>query len=256
MTEKLTVVRDVDKKKRVLICEHNLDMAKLLQFMLAYEGLIADIAISAVQAKQMLAQHDYSAMTLDLGLPDLNGISFIRELRAAKETADLPIIVISADADKKRQTLQGQAFNVVDWINNKVMGHDQFAAALKRAVVQAHAKRARVLHVEDDLDIYQVAQVIVGEFADIENAPTLAVARQMLKSQQYDLIILDIVMPDGSGLELLPELNSATPPIPVLVLSAHEVSKEVVRQVGAALMKSRTDNVQLLATIKRMVGVE
>lgn len=256
MTEKLTVVRDVDKKKRVLICEHNHDMAKLLQFMLAYEGLIADIAYSAVQAKQMLAQHDYSAMTLDLGLPDLNGISFIRELRTAKETAHLPIIVISADADKRQQSLQGQAFNVVDWINNKVMGHDQFAAALRRAVVHAHGIRPKVLHIEDDLIIYQVAHAIVGEIADIENAPTLAVARQLLKSKKYDLIILDIVMPDGSGLELLPELNSAIPPIPVLVLSGHEISKEVVRQVGAALMKSRIDNVQLLATIKRLVGVE
>lgn len=106
------------------------------------------------------------------------------------------------------------------------------------------------------MDIYRVVHAIVGEIADMDNAPTLAAARRMLQEKQYDLAILDVSLPDGSGMELLRDLNNALPPIAVMVFSAHEITMEAIRQVGASLVKSRTDNAQLLATIKRMVGVE
>ena len=85
-----------EEGKRVLICEDDRDIAALLRLMLEQDGLVADIAYDAAQAKQMLAQCNYAAMTLDLALPDQNGIAFIRELRIDKKTASLPIIVVSA----------------------------------------------------------------------------------------------------------------------------------------------------------------
>lgn len=300
MTENMTVVPEADIRKRVLICEDDHDIAALLRLMLEHNGLDVDIAYDAANAKQMLAQHDYAAMTLDLGLPDQDGISLIRELRSAKATAELPIIVISANADKGYKELQGEACAVIDWINtpadhdrlvtalkqallpmivvtangspghnelngdafrvidwiNKPVDHDQLETALKLAMAQAPGRRPQVLLVEDELNYCQMVDAIVSEFADTENATTLAAARLMLKKKHYDLVILDIVMPDGSGMELLPDLQSSTPPIPVLVLSAHEITAGAIRQVGAALVKSRTDNAQLLATIKRMVGIK
>jgi hypothetical protein len=63
-------------------------------------------------------------------------------------------------------------------------------------------------------------------------------------------------LPDGSGKELLPLLKRALPPIPVLVFSVYEIGAEDAKAVDAALVKSRTDNAQLLATIKRLIGVE
>lgn len=248
-------VTGADNRKRVLICEDDRDIASLLRLMLEQAGMVADIAYDAAQARQLLAQHDYAAMTLDLGLPDQSGISLIRELRSVKKTVGLPIIVVSANASQGQHELHSDAFCVIDWIN-KPIDRQQLEAALQQAIAQAAGTRPKVLHVEDDLDIYRVVHAIVGEIADMENAPTLAAARQMLKDGQYDLAILDITLPDGSGMELLPDLNRAIPPIPVMVFSAQEISMEAIRQVGVALVKSRTDNAQLLATIKRMVGVE
>jgi len=246
---------DAGRRKRVLICEDDPDIAALLCLMLEQDGLSADIARDASQAKQMLAQHDYSAMTLDLGLPDQNGISLIRELRAARQTATLPIIVVSANVDHGLKELQGQAFSVIDWIK-KPIDRNQLVAALQQAIAQARSTRPRVLHVEDDLDICKVVNAIVGEVADMENATTLAAARRMLNERHYDLVILDVTLPDGSGMELLYDLNSAIPPVPVMLFSASEISAEDIRQVGASLVKSRTDNAQLLATIRRMIGVD
>ena len=241
--------------KRVLICEDDHDIAALLRLMLEQAGLTSDIAYDAAQAKQMLAQRGYAAMTLDVGLPDQDGIALIRELRTNPATATLPIVVVSAKAIEGRKELNGEAFNVIDWIS-KPIDQEQLVAALNQAVRQASDTRPRVLHVEDDPDVSLVVNTIVGEFAEIDNAASIAGARRMLEQNHYDLAILDISLPDGSGMELLPLLNSATPHIPVMVFSAREVALENMQEVTSALVKSRTDNTQLLATIKRLIGVE
>jgi PAS domain S-box-containing protein len=246
--------------QRILICEDDRDVAALLRLMLEQIGLAADIAYDATQAKEMLFHGEYAAMTLDLGLPDQDGISLIRKLRATPKTADIPILVVSGNAAEGRKELNSEVFNVVDWIT-KPIDQSQLESALKQAMRQAsnahHSDtHPRVLHIEDDEDIAGLVSTIVGEVAQVDNAYTLAEARRMLQSNIYNLAILDITLPDGSGMELLPILNGATPPIPVLIFSANETSKLDARQVSSALVKSRTDNAQLLAKIKQLVGKE
>ncbi len=240
--------------KRILICEDDQDVAAFLQLMLEQNGLSADIAKSAEQARQMLEQSDYSAMTLDLTLPGQDGVRLIRDLRANQKTASLPIVVVSANVDVGLQELKGDAFMVVDWLS-KPIDRKHLLQALRRAMDSSRVVRPKVLHVEDDEDIFRVVKTIVDEFADVDNAITLLDARQLLENQRYDLVMLDINLPDGSGLDLLAELNSARPPIPTMVFSAQEMGACAIRQVGASLVKSRTDNDQLLATIRRMVGI-
>ena len=241
-------------EKRVLICEDHPDIAALLHMMLEQAGLAADIAYDATQAKEMLFQGDYAAMTLDLGLPDQDGISLIRKLRSTEKTANLPILVVSASADEGRNILNSEAFHIVDWLN-KPINRDQLVTALHQALRPVSDARPRVLHVEDDMDVVQVVDTIVGDIALVETAATLAEARQMLQACYYNLVILDITLPDGSGVELLPALNNAVPPIPVLVFSAHEMAQRDMQKVHSVLVKSRTENAQLLATIKRLIGV-
>ena len=82
--------------------------------------------------------------------------------------------------------------------------------------------------------------------------PNLQEARRKLAQETFDLIILDLNLPDGSGLDLLSMLPEHTS-IPVVVFSAEEVGKDVAQQVAAALVKSRTSNEKLLETIKTFV---
>jgi DNA-binding NarL/FixJ family response regulator len=68
-------------------------------------------------------------------------------------------------------------------------------------------------------------------------------------------MILDLNLPDGSGLELLPVLHRTTrKPIPVIIFSAQEVSEKAARQVTASLLKSTTSNEDLVSTIRSLVA--
>jgi len=240
---------------RVLVCEDNRDTATVLRMMLEQAGYAVDIAYDASQAKQLLAQGGYAAMTLDLALPGQSGISLIRELHGHEATANLPILVVSANAAEGRHELNGEELGVVEWIDKPAI-QERLLTVLKGVVGRSGRTRLKVLHVEDDPDVFQVMRQVASEVADTVQAANLAEARQMLAQCRYDLVILDLDLPDGSGKELLPLLKGALLPIPVLVFSVYEIGLEDAKEVDAALVKSRTDNAQLLATIKRLIGVE
>jgi two-component system response regulator TctD len=79
----------------------------------------------------------------------------------------------------------------------------------------------RLLLVEDTQD---VAEAIATSFARrgdaIDHAATAAAARDALAVQSYDVVILDINLPDGDGTDLLRELRRARDATPVLMLTA------------------------------------
>jgi PAS domain S-box-containing protein len=114
--------------------------------------------------------------------------------------------------------------------------------------------RRRILHVEDDRDLQRVVAAIVGQDAEVEFALDLAAARERLAGERFDLVILDLALPDGSGLDLLPLLGSLDPSTPVLIFSAHEVDAAVADRVASVLVKSQTSNRELLEGIRTALG--
>jgi DNA-binding NarL/FixJ family response regulator len=88
----------------------------------------------------------------------------------------------------------------------------------------------------------------------VESAAGLEEARRSLAGGRFDLVLLDLALPDGSGLELLPLLGRVEPPTPVIIFSAHEVDQEVAAQVASVLVKSQTTNPQLLERIRSVLA--
>ena len=237
----------------ILICEDDPDIATLLHLMLKQGGFEADIAHSASEAKACLSRKKYGAMTLDLALPGQDGISLIRELRQQTSTATLAIIVVSAKAQQGREALSGNSFQVLDWLD-KPIDQNRLITVLSQALNPRSADKPRILHVENDRDILQVVAMILQETADIVQALDLQMAEQQLRQESFALVILDLDLPDGSGLELLPLLYTpAGMPIPVVIFSAQDDRMDSIHQVSATLVKARTSNQGFLETITSLI---
>ncbi|OLP20332.1 hypothetical protein BST81_00930 [Leptolyngbya sp. 'hensonii'] len=237
----------------ILICEDNQDVATLLSLILQHSGYQTDIAYDAATAKRLLAEKQYVAATVDLILPDQDGLSLIRELRKQESTRFLPIVVVSAIADQEREELSGSTYAVIDCLD-KPIDQERLLAAVQQALCQKTGTRAKILHVEDDPDILQVVSRMLQAVADTIPALCLREAIQHLSRETFDLVILDLNLPDGFGLEVLPYLSSHTGvAIPVVVFSAQEMELEAARKVTASLVKSRTSNQELLDTIKALI---
>ncbi len=239
---------------RILICEDDKDIAHLLSLMLSQGGYRPEVAYTAKQAKEMLSQKSFAAMTLDLALPDQDGISLLRELRSQPATRGLPIIVISAKAAQGRQEINGDAVGVIDWLE-KPIDPDRLARGLRAAVHAGTGARPRILHVEDDVDILSVVAALVGDSARLVSARTLKDAVRLLTAETFDLVILDLGLPDGPGENVLPLLQRGPGKgMPVIIFSAQEVSRDMVASIEAVLVKSKTTNEELLRTIKSYVA--
>jgi len=240
---------------KVLVCDDDKDIALLLRTLLEHAGYVVDVAYDAVQAKQLLQQGTYQAMTLDLLMPTQSGMSLLRELRADPVTVDLPVIVVSVKAIEAKKEAESSDLGVLDWIA-KPIHRETLVEAIGSVADKIKRRKARVLYVEDDADLFHVIESIAGQFVALEQANSLADARRMLEQRQYELVILDIALPDGSGLDLLPLLKEAGSTMPVLLFSASEVELEEAKKVDAVMVKSHTSNDKLLEVVKRLIGIE
>jgi two-component system copper resistance phosphate regulon response regulator CusR len=79
---------------RVLVVEDDVSLAAAVRDGLAARGFATDIVGSAGDARAMLAVNPYECIVLDLGLPDGDGVDFLRELRARGDA--LPVLVVTA----------------------------------------------------------------------------------------------------------------------------------------------------------------
>jgi DNA-binding response OmpR family regulator len=112
----------------------------------------------------------------------------------------------------------------------------------------------RILHVEDDSDLVQIVGRQIGNEVSFVSAGSLAAARQLLGKERFDLVILDLVLPDGHGEDLLPlMINPDGAPIPVIIFSATEVPVEIGERVEAVLIKSRSSDQMLTEAIDAFV---
>jgi DNA-binding response OmpR family regulator len=239
--------------QRILVCEDDPDVALVLSHIIERCGYGADMALSAGQARALLERGTYAGMTLDIVLPDMSGVDFFKEIRTNPRTQLLPIIIISAKAAETVEKINGTAINVVDWLD-KPVDDERIANAIRAAIAMGARSGQRILHIEDDQDLVQVVARQVGSDVSFVSAGSVAAARQLLGRERFDLVILDLLLPDGHGEELLPAMvNPDGTRIPVIIFSAVEVPAEITQRVAAVLIKTRSTDQMLTEAIGAFV---
>ena len=116
----------------------------------------------------------------------------------------------------------------------------------------------KILLVEDNLKIQELNRELLEEASgyNVSLAMNLAQARASIKKRSPDLIVLDIMLPDGSGLDFLKELRSTDVKTPVLLLTAlSETSDEIrgIQEGGDDYIAKPYDNGVLLVRIEALL---
>lgn len=251
-SQKKTIATSMTDGPRLLVVEDEPDIARLLTMMLVHAGYQVDVAYDGKTALSRLARNEYAAMTLDMMLPDQSGVSLIRQIRSQDKLKNLPIIVISASIEDSKLAING-GFKAIDWLE-KPVNEKHLIAAINNFLPHLNTTRPRVLHVEDEADLHHIVAAIGRDVADFDIARSLAEARSKLTQEHYNLVILDIGLPDGSGWELLPLLKMLKPEPPIVVLSGTEPTQAQQEAVQSALVKARTTNQDLLHVLKLLLA--
>jgi DNA-binding response OmpR family regulator len=109
----------------------------------------------------------------------------------------------------------------------------------------------KVLHVEDDPDFRSYVKLVLKDVVDVDQADTLAQARDLIGQNDYSLVLLDLTLPDGSGMSIVGELKSSAPEMPIVIFSSHNVTPAIdnvskVFQKGYFSERSLVDAIKVL----------
>jgi DNA-binding response OmpR family regulator len=125
---------------------------------------------------------------------------------------------------------------------------------------ESSPKKIRVLHVDDDPDIRLMISASLQEFGYfVATAGSRGEAMKLVHEVKFDLFILDVRLPDGSGVDLCREIGELQPNIPVLYYSAYASDEEqeaALSVCGDAYLKKPVSMRKLEQTITSLLERE
>tara|TARA_R110002167_G_scaffold89012_10_gene240149 strand:+ start:26030 stop:29083 length:3054 start_codon:yes stop_codon:yes gene_type:complete len=129
-----------------------------------------------------------------------------------------------------------------------------FWIRLPRARTQANKKNQKpvVLHVEDDVEFAKLVSLQINNWVSMDLATDLAMANRKIRENHYDLILLDLFLPDGSGEALWESLHLSQADVPIVILSGHEVPRRLANNVAAVLVKDETTLPRIISTLQHI----
>ncbi|HLY09114.1 MAG TPA: ATP-binding protein [Planctomycetota bacterium] len=127
------------------------------------------------------------------------------------------------------------------------------AAALHARLAPGEERPLRILHVDAQGPVREAVEEALRPIAKIAGASSLEEAWKLLRERPVDLLLLDLYLPDGCGLDLVPILHGfGLDDLPVVVYSDSNAPKRTPASVKAVLRRSHTSPEQLLATVRSL----
>jgi DNA-binding response OmpR family regulator/two-component sensor histidine kinase len=243
-------------ERRALLYSGNRVLRNRARTVLAEAGILCDLAEDEDAALQQLRGQKYLAILVDVAPPGGTSISLVRALRLREEATDVPIFLLGPASQSEAQEAAAEALPIIDWLNLP-LDEIRLTGVLRRTFCDHEGRRPLLLHVDDDPDVRILVKKVFQDMAEVQSAATLAEARNALDIMEPDLVILDLMLAEGSGLQLLPKLKTRTGrSIPVIIFSAQDADPDLAAKVEAVLMKSRISLRELADTVLSVIGLK
>ncbi|NVB77238.1 MAG: response regulator [Kofleriaceae bacterium] len=217
------------ESRALLIVEDDVAFARVL-YDLAHElEFQAVVAATAEDALALARQMAPSAIVLDVSLPDRSGLAVLDVLKRDARTRHVPVHIVSAHDYTRTALEMGAAGYAL-----KPIQREQLVEAIKKLEQKFTHKLRRVLVVEDDPLLREsTARLLSTDDVQTIPAGTSAEALQLLESQTFDCMVLDLALPDRSGLELLEEISHGEKYSfpPVIVYTGRSLNSDQVHEL-------------------------
>jgi signal transduction histidine kinase/DNA-binding response OmpR family regulator len=225
-TVELPAVTEADGRTTVLVVDDDPSVLSLLTKTLEKDGYRVISARNGVEALALAREHRPQAITLDVLMPQMDGWSALRELKADAELRDIPVIMVSILNERGMAIPLGAA----DFVT-KPVDRQRLAAILRDHC--GDPSSTSILVVEDDLPTREgLCRSLMGMGYVAHEAINGRSGMEWLANNAApNLILLDLMMPEMDGFEFLRELRKqpAFVDVPVIVVTAKELTAEDVR---------------------------
>ncbi|MEC8347947.1 MAG: response regulator [Pseudomonadota bacterium] len=190
----------VEGAQRVLVIDDDVTVHDLVARNMP-DDYSLKFAQDAKTGMHLIREHRPDLVLLDIMLPDRDGWSVLKEMKADAELCDTPVIVVSSLEKDLQNSSLGANSHITKPIDRQLLLEEV------ASVFNGDSSGKLALVVDDDPDARDlVSRTLASMGLDVSGAENGQQALQML-DQSFDLIVLDLSMPVMNGFEFLAEFN-------------------------------------------------
>ena len=236
----------------VLVIDDDATARELLTDQLRAEGFSVVTASGGLEGLKLAKEVHPSVITLDVIMPDLDGWSVLAALRQDSELSEIPVIMVTI-LDQQRR---GVALGAAGYLT-KPIDREQLHRLVER--FRAQAQPTRVLLVEDDsFQRERMHAWLESQRWVVQEAANGREAMDRLQQSKPDLILLDLMMPEMDGFQVVATLQKEAGwrDIPVIVITALDLDAKdhdrLNSGVQSVLVKETFQPADLVERIRRL----
>ncbi len=243
-------IEDFISKKTgsLLVIEDDDNLRKSIKILIGEKDVDITDAATGKEALELLKEHDYDCMILDLGLSDMSGFELIEELNKPGFNRPPIIVYTGKDLTKKENTMLEKYAEsiIIKGVKSEERLLDETALFMHRVISEMPKKQQEVINkihnkddifkdkkvliVDDDMrNVFALTKILAEQNMKVSRAENGLVALEMVKKDSdFDIILMDIMMPEMDGYQTmkeirkLPELRN----VPIIALTAKAMKED------------------------------
>ncbi|WP_264537422.1 HAMP domain-containing protein [Flavobacterium sp. N1736] len=210
--------------KVLLIAEDNLTFAKIMLEQAHNNGIKAIVTTKGNDVIDFINQFHPHAITMDLNMPDTSGWKILDRLKTDFNLRHIPVYIISGEDERNKGLKRGARNFLLKPVKNDSL------TLLFNDIHDFKNKKVKNLLVVDDneTDLNRILDAVNGDDIAVLSAKSAKEAVALISEKSFDCIILDLVLPDADGLDLISDLenNLAGQETAIIVHSAGDVNSK------------------------------
>ncbi len=175
---------------RVLLVEDDLQLARDIHQTLRSEGFTANHVTNAKSALLTIKTNECDMLILDLGLPDMDGLTLLKKIRQMK--VNMPVLILTAR----------------DSIEDKIKGLDQGADDYISKPFDVNELIARLRVIERRLGTATSSTITIGEVSLDCASHQLSVAEQIMELSRREFMLLKVLLEQAGRIQSREQLES------------------------------------------------
>jgi HAMP domain-containing protein/CheY-like chemotaxis protein/signal transduction histidine kinase len=234
--------------RTLLVVEDDIVFARILLGLAREMGFKGLVALRGDTGLALARQYRPDAITLDIGLPVIDGWNLLDRLKHDPRTRHIPVHIISASDEESSRGLKLGALKVL----KKPASREALGDALTEVKSFIERPVKNLLVVEDDARQRESIVALIGN-GDVKTTAVASGAEALaaLDQKHYDCMVLDLGLPDMAGLELIEAIKrKGRGALPIIVYTGKELNEQeelaLRRVTDAIIIKSVKSPEQLL----------
>jgi HAMP domain-containing protein/signal transduction histidine kinase/CheY-like chemotaxis protein len=212
----------------VLIVEDDPHFAQLLLDTARSRGLKGVVTSRGYKALSHAREFKPIGITLDVSLPDVSGWRVLNRLKTELATRHIPVLIISADPEPENALKQGAIAFL-----NKPLQQDAIVAVFDKIRHIHEQPVGSLLVVEDDEQQRNSIHELIGnETAHLVLVESGEMALAALDNQHFDCVVVDLLLPDMSGFDLIEEIRARYSELPIIVYTGKDLSQDEEKRLN------------------------